>query len=87
MTIYIIFYVFGYSFEKTDMANDFGFTDPSVYVKLMLFFLMLEPVNEILSIGRVAFVRSIEFAADKYSVNLGYAKYLKSGLVAIHVNN
>ena len=87
MTIYIIFFVFGFSFEKTDMDKDFGFTDPSVYVKLMLFFVLLEPVNEILHIKQVTFVRSIEFAADKYSVDLGYAKSLKSGLVAIHVNN
>jgi STE24 endopeptidase len=32
-------------------------------------------------------VRSIEFAADKYSTDLGYGLSLRDGLVAIHVNN
>lgn len=79
--------MFGYTFEKTDMANDFGFTDKSVFVKLMLFFLIIEPFQQILKITKVAFVRSVEFAADRYAVNLGYGKSLKNGLVAIHVNN
>ena len=87
LSIYIIFFVFGYSFEYTDIPNSFGFTEESVFLKLLLFFLVLEPINEILQIKQVAFTRSIEFAADKYSVNLGYGESLKSGLVAIHVNN
>ena len=49
--------------------------------------MVLEPINEILHFKQVAYTRSIEFAADRYSVDLGYGDSLKSGLVAIHVNN
>ena len=42
---------------------------------------------EVLSILDVRFVRGIEFAADQYSIEQGYAEPLKSALIAIHVEN
>lgn len=52
-----------------------------------MFFQLLDPFNKIIHIHDVAFVRRIEFAADKYSTDLGYGLSLRDGLVAIHVNN
>lgn len=48
--IYVIFFAFGYSLKYTNMASDFGFSDKSTYVSLMLFFMLLEPLMEVLSI-------------------------------------
>lgn len=48
--IYLIFFAFSYSLKYTNMPRDFGFQDPSVYISLMLFFQLLEPIMEILSI-------------------------------------
>ena len=85
--IYVIFFAFSYSLEYTNMPADFGFKDKSVYVSLMLFFMLLEPLMEVLSIQQVAMVRRMEFNADKYSIEKGYGLALRDGLIAIHVNN
>jgi Zn-dependent protease with chaperone function len=69
------------------MPADFGFSEKSVFVSLSLFFMLLEPLMEVLSIQQVAMVRMMEFNADKYSVEKGYGQALKDGLIAIHVNN
>ena len=49
--------------------------------------MLLNPLMEVLHIKDVVLVRTMEFAADKYSVELGYGIHMKSSLIAIHVNN
>jgi Zn-dependent protease with chaperone function len=48
--LYIIFFAFSYSIKYTDMPNDFGFSEESVFLSLLLFFQLLEPLMEALNI-------------------------------------
>merc|ERR1712086_930721 len=41
--IYLIFFAFSYSMKYTDMPNDFGFKEESVFLSLLLFTTLLEP--------------------------------------------
>jgi STE24 endopeptidase len=86
------FYFFSLCYTTQDLYRAFGFDDPSrplpTIVALMLFFQTLwAPVDKILSFMLTAFSRHNEFAADKFSVNLGMSQKLQSGLCKIHLEN
>lgn len=88
LRVYLMFIGFSFSFQHTDMPKDFGFdTDESNVLHLLLYFIVLEPILEAFDFQKNALSRSMEFKADRYAVDLGYGKYLKSGLIAAHVNN
>lgn len=85
--IYLIFFAFSYALKYANMPLSFGFTEQSTFIQLIIFFQVIEPLMEFLHFVDVAMVRKMEFAADKYSVEQGYAMDLKDGLIAIHVKN
>ena len=81
LRVYLMFIGFSFSFQHTDMPKDFGFdTDESNVLHLLLYFIVLEPILEAFDFQKNALSRSMEFKADRYAVDLGYGKYLKSGL-------
>jgi len=49
--------------------------------------MLLTPVVYLLGIIGTRITRAMEFAADRFSVERGYGAYLRSGLIAVHVNN
>ena len=45
--IYLVFFAFSYSLKYTSMYADFGFAENSVYISLMLFFMLLDPLMHV----------------------------------------
>mmetsp|Transcript_4588 Transcript_4588/g.9254 ORF Transcript_4588/g.9254 Transcript_4588/m.9254 type:complete len:485 (+) Transcript_4588:84-1538(+) len=86
------FYVFSLMYKSEDLYAAFGFNDPSrptpIIITLLLFFQTIwAPVDKILSFILTVVSRINEFAADRFSVNLGMSKKLQSGLCKIHLEN
>jgi STE24 endopeptidase len=80
------------TYGSKDLYAAFGFDDPtrptSTIIALMLFFQTLwAPVDKILSFILTIVSRHNEFAADRFSVDLGMSKDLQSGLCKIHLEN
>lgn len=86
------FYVFSLMSKSDDLYAAFGFNDPSrptpTIITLLLFFQTIwAPVDKVLSFILTVVSRINEFAADRFSVNLGMSKKLQSGLCKIHLEN
>ena len=86
------FYFFALTFGARDLYAAFGFDDPSrpivTIIALMLFFQTLwAPVDKLLSFILTIVSRHNEFAADRFSVDLGMSRELQSGLCKIHLEN
>lgn len=88
----IAFYAFALTYGSIDLYAAFGFNDISrptpTLIALMLFFQTLwAPVDKILSFVLTVSSRHNEFAADKFSYDLGMSQNLQSGLCKIHLEN
>lgn len=86
------FYFFSLCYTTQDLYRAFGFDDPQrpipTIISLILFFQTLwAPVDKILSFMLTVNTRHNEFAADKFSVDLGMSQKLQSGLCKIHLEN
>lgn len=86
------FYFFASCYTSRDLFAAFGFDDPQrpvpTIIALLLFFQTLwSPVDKLLSFILTVFSRMNEFAADRFSVDLGFSKKLQSGLCKIHLEN
>ena len=83
------FYFFSLTFGADDLYAAFGFTKftPTIICLLLFFQTLWAPVDKILSFVLTVFSRYNEFAADKFSVELGYSQMLQSGLCKIHLEN
>lgn len=86
------FYCFSLCYNSTDLYRAFGFDGvdrpvPTI-IALMLFFQTIwAPVDKILSFIMTLFSRMNEFAADKFSADLGMSKTLQTGLCKISLEN
>lgn len=86
------FYCFSLCFNSMGLYRAFGFDGvdrpvPTI-IALMLFFQTIwAPVDKILSFFMTIFSRMNEFAADKYSSDLGMSKPLQTGLCKISLEN
>ena len=71
--LFATFFTFGLCRTEPHLVTDFGFDTPCTYLYLHCFFLLynsaVSPILEPLLNG---FTRQLEFAADAYSVTLGY---------------
>ena len=86
------FYFFSLCYTSKDLFAAFGFdsadTPVPTVIALMLFFQTLwAPVDKVLSFVLTIFSRHCEFAADRFSVDLGMSQKLQSGLCKIHLEN
>lgn len=86
------FYSFAIVYQSRAIPAAFGFDQPDASVPtliaLLLFFQTVwAPVDKVLNCILTVVSRQNEFAADKFSVDLGYAVPLQSGLCKIHVEN
>lgn len=86
------FYCFSLCYHATDLYAAFGFDDPSrpvpTLARLLFFFMIIwAPVDKALSFVMTLFSRHNEFAADRFSADLGMSKKLQTGLCKISLEN
>lgn len=60
----------------------FGFGDRPAIISLMLFQQIIAPVDHVVGFLHNCLSRRYEFQADKFAVDLNYAKELSGGLVS-----
>mmetsp|Transcript_24360 Transcript_24360/g.54286 ORF Transcript_24360/g.54286 Transcript_24360/m.54286 type:complete len:431 (+) Transcript_24360:74-1366(+) len=90
--LFVLFWMFGkvmYSGEVSkSMIRQFGFGDTeAVMVSLMLFMLLVSPVEQFLNLAMTILSRKFEFQADAFAAQMGRAAPLRSGLHQIHQEN
>ena len=86
------FYCFSLCYNSTDLYRAFGFDGvdrpvPTMIALLLFFQTIWAPVDKILSFLMTIFSRMNEFAADRFSVDLGMSKTLQTGLCKISLEN
>lgn len=86
------FYFFSLTYGARDLYSAFGFNDlsrptPTIVALLLFFQTLWAPVDKVLSFIMTVVSRMNEFAADRFSANLGMSKKLQSGLCKIHLEN
>jgi STE24 endopeptidase len=68
-----MFFTFGFCQSDPRLATDFGYDAPCTFLTLQTFLTLYSSlVSPFFSIALNAFTRQLEFAADAYSVSLGY---------------
>lgn len=87
----VMFYCFSLVFTNNELFAAFGFSreerTPTIIALLLFTQTIWAPVDKALSFVLTVFSRFNEFAADKFSLDLGYGADLKSGLCKIHLEN
>lgn len=63
----LIFFLFSLVINRMEILTSFGFTKPSYFISLLLFFMIYTPVSFITSLLMNLYSRGIEFQADKFS--------------------
>jgi len=88
VNLFLVMIVFSYFYKNSAVYQAFGFDSQPVLVGLTLILqYILAPYNEVMSIAMSLISRYVEFSADKFSVELGYASLLISGLVKLSKDN
>lgn len=64
-----MFFLLGLMMENRGLFDAFGVEKTSVYVSLVLFGILISPINQILSVGGNWMSRKHEFEADAYAAN------------------
>jgi len=90
--IFVLFWLYGavmYSGETSrDIVRQFGFGDTqAVMVSLMIFMMLFNPTEQLVSLLMTMLSRTFEFQADSFASHMGRAEPLKSGLMQIHEEN
>jgi len=87
--IFTNFFLYGMVMNSDRMYQDFGFGQNAkpVMIGLMLFSMLFSPVEHVISFCMNMLSRRFEFQADSFAKDLGYAKHLRQGLVAISTEN
>uniref|UniRef100_A0A7S4USK2 Ste24 endopeptidase n=1 Tax=Ditylum brightwellii TaxID=49249 RepID=A0A7S4USK2_9STRA len=88
----ITFYTFSLCYSSHDLYRAFGFEGgsrpiPTMIALLLFFQTVWAPIDKIISFMMTIFSRVNEFAADKFSVDLGMSRDLQTGLCKIHLEN
>jgi len=82
--IFVMFRTFALCSDAR-MVTDFGYDAPCAYLTLQTFFTLYSLVMPVFSIALNAFTRQLEYAADAYSVRLGYD--IRDSLAKISTTN
>mmetsp|Transcript_30255 Transcript_30255/g.42175 ORF Transcript_30255/g.42175 Transcript_30255/m.42175 type:complete len:172 (+) Transcript_30255:1018-1533(+) len=71
------------------LYESFGFKDKrnATIIGLILFFYIYSPIAHVIGLLMTMWSRKCEFEADEFAVNLGYAPYLRSGLIKLQEEN
>ncbi|KAJ2392155.1 zinc metalloprotease [Coemansia sp. RSA 2603] len=87
LQVLIIFYSFGLFVGERRMYNSFGMDETPVFIGLVFFQYLYQPLDSLLSFGSNVLSRKHEFEADAFSKKLGYAEQLRSGLIKLQIEN
>lgn len=87
LQIFVTFYVYGFFMYNKEVFLSFGYKDQSIFVGLLLFSSMYSPISYVLGILNLRITREFEYEADEFSVKLGYANDLSSGLIKMFKEN
>lgn len=89
INLFFSLFLFGYLYKNQDIYDAFGFHNetPTLIGILLVFQLILAVYNEIFGIAQSFASRYMEFSADKFSAELGYAEQLCDSLIKLGVDN
>ncbi|TKR62330.1 hypothetical protein L596_026311 [Steinernema carpocapsae] len=88
LNLLLLFAVFAYFYRQESLFSAFGFdTQPTLIGLMIVFQFVTAPYNQLIGFFMTICSRRMEFAADTYSAELGYAKHLSSGLIKIGKDN
>jgi len=85
--IFIIFFIFGYFVNDPRMYLSYGFKNKSIFIGLMLYMGLYDPISYIIDIFQMKLTRVCEYQADSFAHTLGYADQLISGLKKLFEKN
>ena len=78
--------VFDWSINSTDLAEGFGFAVESKFMNLFLFLMVYRPISFLLDILQVFITRTMEFLADRYSVDQDHGPHLHRAIIKMHLH-
>ena len=86
--LFAIFYLFGLVLNSADFYASFGFPpDTSKFIGLVLFTMVLTPVEFLMNLLVVRLTRSQEFQADAFAKKVDYSSALQTALIKIYKQN
>merc|ERR1712130_18084 len=89
--IFAVFYFFSKTINNTELFEAFGFTGdaaPGTYIKLMVALqTVMAPLFEVVGLAMTLFIRSNEFEADRFAIDLNYGPLLESALAKLFNDN
>ncbi|KAF2474675.1 CaaX prenyl protease [Lindgomyces ingoldianus] len=86
--LFYIFALFSVFISNKSVYDDFGFhKSRPVLIGFLLFNEILSPTDAILKLLMNIMTRSMEFEADAFAVDLGYASELGSSLIKLQIQN
>jgi STE24 endopeptidase len=86
--LFAIFYLFGLVLNSADFYASFGFPpDTSKFIGLVLFTLVLTPLEFLMNLLVVRLTRSQEFQADAFAKKVDYSSALQTALIKIYKQN
>ncbi|KAF2749454.1 CaaX prenyl protease [Sporormia fimetaria CBS 119925] len=86
--LFYIFALFSVFIHNRSLYADFGFrTERPVLIGFLLFNEILSPTDSIVKLLLNMWTRSMEFEADAFAVDLGYAAELGASLVKLQIQN
>ncbi|KAF2658279.1 CaaX prenyl protease [Lophiostoma macrostomum CBS 122681] len=86
--LFYIFALFSVFINNRSLYSDFGFhKERPVLIGFLLFNEILSPTDSIVKLLLNIWTRSMEFEADAFAVNLGYAAELGASLIKLQIQN
>jgi STE24 endopeptidase len=89
LNLFLSLYIFGSLYKNDTLFEAFGFhgQHPTLIGFLLVFQLALAVYNEIAGVAQSFLSRHMEFSADRFSADLGYADTLSNSLIKLGVDN
>lgn len=85
--LFLQFFMFGQMINNPNLYAAFGMESRPVLIGFLFFNYLLGPMDFVLNVVDVMVTRWQEFQADEFSVKLGKAQDLKSGLIKLQIEN
>ncbi|MEO1995423.1 MAG: M48 family metallopeptidase [Planctomycetaceae bacterium] len=84
----VLFFMFGLFLNNRGLFDAFAVEHTSIYVSLVLFAFLFQPLSKLLDVGMMTFSRRNEYEADAYAADVtGHPEDLISGLKRLSKDN